>query len=162
VENNVFVECRPAVAIDGRGLDRSPVWHNMVYQFMKERLTDMPQDLYRSRYPALLSLDRYYEGDPGVPPENNLLRRNVSMGGTWLEVGWHAKPEMAHIEDNLTDQDPRFLNAAQQDFRLDPDSPAWKLGFQPIPIDRMGLRDDGSRRELQALRQTQPGPRHGQ
>lgn len=34
--------------------------------------------------------------------------------------------------------DPLFLNAAKDDYRLQPDSPAFKLGFQPIPVEKIG------------------------
>jgi parallel beta-helix repeat protein len=34
--------------------------------------------------------------------------------------------------------DPRFVAPAKDDYRLRPDSPAWKLGFQPLPLDKIG------------------------
>lgn len=34
--------------------------------------------------------------------------------------------------------DPLFVNPAKHDFRLKPDSPALRLGFQPIPIEKIG------------------------
>ena len=33
---------------------------------------------------------------------------------------------------------PGFVNRAAKDFRLKPDSPAFKLGFQPIPVGKIG------------------------
>jgi parallel beta-helix repeat protein len=36
--------------------------------------------------------------------------------------------------------DPLFVNSAKDDYRLKPDSPALKLGFQPIPFDKIGLQ----------------------
>jgi hypothetical protein len=39
--------------------------------------------------------------------------------------------------------DPLFVNAAQDDYRLQPNSPAFKLGFQPIPVEKIGpYRDE--------------------
>lgn len=39
--------------------------------------------------------------------------------------------------------DPRFGNAAKDDYRLRSDSPAFKLGFQRIPVEKIGCdRDD--------------------
>jgi parallel beta-helix repeat protein len=35
--------------------------------------------------------------------------------------------------------DPKFVDAAKRDFRLKPDSPALKLGFQPIYTSKVGL-----------------------
>jgi hypothetical protein len=34
--------------------------------------------------------------------------------------------------------DPKFLAPEKDDYRLAPDSPAWALGFQPIPVDKIG------------------------
>jgi len=34
--------------------------------------------------------------------------------------------------------DPMFVDPAKQDYRLQPDSPALKLGFQPIPFEKIG------------------------
>jgi hypothetical protein len=42
------------------------------------------------------------------------------------------------FEDNLVDQDPRFVDPAHQNFQLRSGSPAYKLGFQRIPLDRIG------------------------
>ena len=37
--------------------------------------------------------------------------------------------------------DPLFVDPANGDFRLKPDSPALKLGFAPIDLSKIGLRD---------------------
>lgn len=165
VDNNLFVECDPAVRMDGRGLDTSPVWRNMVNDTMRKRLADVPLALYRERYPEMKSLDRYYgppegpaiTGDAfkGVPPENNAVLRNVCIG-KWLEAAWHAKPENLRLENNLTNAASSLakqLNDQSQvtDFQLKKDSPAWALGFQRIPVEQIGLREDELRRELKRL-----------
>lgn len=152
VVNNIFVDCDHAVELDGRGLDKSPVWHGMVNQTMRQRLAEVPLPLYRERYPAMKSLDAHYgspsgtaiEGDAfkGVPPENNLVARNVAVG-KWLKVYWHAQPEMLRLENNLTNANPRFVgqpgdSARVGDFALQLDSPAWKLGFERIPVEKIG------------------------
>src|SRR6266851_8607022 len=38
VENNLFVDCDPAVRADGRGLEPSPVWRDMVDSYMRQQL----------------------------------------------------------------------------------------------------------------------------
>ena len=40
--------------------------------------------------------------------------------------------------------DPLFVDAANGDYRLKPDSPAFKLGFQPIDVSRIGPREKGA------------------
>jgi hypothetical protein len=157
VENNLFVDCDPAVRADGRGLDPSPVWRDMVDTYMRGQLAAMPSALYRERYPALKSLDAWYgpPGGPaivgaafkGVPPEQNVIARNVCVG-KWLDVGWHGKAEMFEVRDNFVTTDPRQAAAAADGFRLPKDSPAWRLGFQPIPFDQIGPRPNADRKRL--------------
>ena len=139
VENNLFVDCDPAVRVDGRGLDQSPVWFNMVYDFMKKQLGAVPAELYRARYPALADLDPHYADNRGVPPANNLVARNVCVG-KWLEVGWHAREEMLKLENNYLGPDPGLAAPDQMDFRIPAESPVWATGFQAIPYERIGLQ----------------------
>ncbi len=165
VENNLFVDCDPAVRVDGRGLDKSPVWRNMVDDTMRKRLTEVPLALYRQRYPEMKSLDRYYgppdgpaiAGDAfkGVPPEGNLIARNV-CDGKWLEAGWHATAGILRLENNLTNAAASLAVAPGDqsrvtDFALKKDSPAWALGFRPIPLEQIGLHDDELRRALKHI-----------
>jgi hypothetical protein len=165
VINNIFVECNHAVELDGRGLDKSPVWRNMVDVTMRQRLDQVPLALYRQRYPAMKSLDAHYgpPGGPaitgnafkGVPPEGNVAARNVSVG-KWLHVYWHATEGMLQLENNLTNAAASFVrlpgdNSRATDFELRPDSPAWKLGFERIPAELIGLREDPFRRALPQL-----------
>ena len=155
VENNVFVDCEPTLRLDGRGLDPSSPWRNNVDQGMRQSLARMPRALYRKRYPALKGLDAYYgaPGKPeitgddfkGVPPEHNLVARNVCVGGKWLHVSWFAEPEQLDLKDNVVGGDPGFVTDARDsasDFRLKEDSPVFKTGFRPIPVEKIGLRRD--------------------
>ncbi len=140
VENNIFVDCAPAVELDGRGMSQSPVWHDMVYKTMKKSLEDMnwQQPPYRTRYPELADLEPYYAKDDGVPPGHVLVARNICVASELLKITWGAKEGAAESKDNLVNVDPLFLDPAKGDFRLKPDSPAYKLGFQPIPFDKIG------------------------
>jgi hypothetical protein len=143
VENNIFVDCKPAVWIDARGLDQRVVWRNMIYKTMKERLdaVNHHQLPYSERYPELQHLDAYYAADAGVPPEGNVVTRNICVGGTWIESSWHHDAaRYLTVVDNLVGEDPRFVDAAGGDYRLLEDSPAFALGFKPIPLDQIGLR----------------------
>ncbi len=165
VENNLFMDCDPAVRVDGRGLDKSAVWHSMVDETMRKRLAEVPVGLYRERYPEMKSLDRYY-GPPegpsitgaafqGVAPDNNVITRNVCIG-KWLETGWHSNPDMLRLENNLTDAAASLASwptdsSPVTDFELKKDSPAWSLGFQRIPATRIGLYEDKLRRGLEHL-----------
>jgi hypothetical protein len=46
---------------------------------------------------------------------------------------------LVKFENNLIDEDPRFVVAPPADFRLRDDSPALRLGFQQIPFKEIGL-----------------------
>lgn len=140
VENNLFVDCLPAVWIDGRGLDKNPVWVRMVYETMLERLDAVKafEPPYSERYPELLALAPLYARPDGIPPEGNRVVRNVFVRGVWLEVSWHAEREMVELRDNLIDVDPLFADESRGDLRLRRGSPAFAIGFQPIPWDRIG------------------------
>jgi hypothetical protein len=141
VENNIFVDCDPAVELDGRGTSSAPVWHNMVYKTMRQRLEDMnwKQPPYSTRYPALADLEQYYRKDDGVPPGNIIVARNICVGGQFLKTTWGAAKEMVEVRDNLTDKDPLFVDPANGDFRLKDSSPVFAIGFQAIPFQQMGL-----------------------
>ena len=52
----------------------------------------------------------------------------------WQAEGWDKNSIVA---------DPLFVDVAKDDFRLKPESPAIKkLGFKPLPIEKMGLYKD--------------------
>jgi hypothetical protein len=89
-----------------------------------------------------------------VPPEGNVITRNV-CAGKWLDVGWHATPQMLQVENNLTNAETSFVQrpgdqSKPTDFALKKDSPAWQLGFQKIPLTEIGLYRDELRSNLPA------------
>jgi hypothetical protein len=149
VENNIFIDCDPAIDVDGRGLSKSAVWNNMVYKTMKQRLERMnwKQPPYSTRYPELADLQKYYAKDDGLPPGNILVVRNVCVGEKWLTIRWGATKEMVTVQDNIIEADPHFVDAACGDFRLKDDSPAFKLGFKRIPFERIGLVKEATKTE---------------
>lgn len=149
VENNLFVDCDPAVRVDGRGLDKSPVWRDMVNIFMRQQLAAVPAPLYRERYPALKSLDRWYaltgEAFQGVPPEGNVVKRNLCYG-PWLDTAWNARLEDLQVENNIV-VNPAGGSAPQPPLLTVPTGTA-PSGFEPIPRDRIGLQKDADRPRL--------------
>ena len=55
--------------------------------------------------------------------------RKLLSWDEWRGLGKDAHSQFA---------DPLFVDPAKHDYRLRPDSPALRLGFQPIPFDRIG------------------------
>jgi hypothetical protein len=46
------------------------------------------------------------------------------------------------MENNLTESDPDLVAPEEDDFRLKHDSAALKLGFKPIPKEKIGRYQD--------------------
>jgi len=144
IENNIFVDCKPAVHVDSRGTGWA---HAMPEDLIKEgrekgtlngiRFNEPP---YSTRYPQLVGI---LDHNP-ASPTGSLIARNVSWGGKWDDLEEPAKPFVT-LQDNLVGQDPRFVDAKREKFQLRNDSPAYKLGFQRIPLEKIGLVNDGTR-----------------
>ncbi|MCC7493123.1 MAG: right-handed parallel beta-helix repeat-containing protein [Fimbriimonadaceae bacterium] len=143
VLNNLFVDCKPALHIDCRALNWAS-YH--VATTMKERLDAMPfrAEPWSTRYPQLLTL---WDDEPAAP-KGNRVARNLCSGGTWEHVEARARAYLT-IEQNLVAADIGLLhrdrlaperNPRPTDFALDPNGPASQIGFQPLPLDQMGLR----------------------
>ena len=157
VENNLFVDCEPALHID----NRAQGWAGYhVGTTMKERLDAMPykQPPWSTRYPELVNL---WEDEPAAPKGNKVVR-NVSVGGVWDEVDERARKYQT-IEDNLVDGDPGFVTPERigagrepraTDFALKPDSAAFAADFKALPLDRMGLLNDESRAHRPVVRRS--------
>lgn len=143
VENNTFVDCRPSVFLDARGMNWAK---GTVDGFMKERLEAMPyrESPWKERYPELLTL---YDDDPGAPKYNSVAR-NVSFGGRWLQIIDPICEKLTTFEGNLVDQDPGFVDPSNGDFQLRDYSPAYQTGFKRIPVERIGLYMDEYRTKL--------------
>ncbi len=148
VENNLFIDCVPSLHIDNRAQNWAS-YH--VDTTMTKRLKAMPykQPPWSRRYVDLVDL---LQDEPGAP-KGNLVIRNVSIGGTWDGVRDGARKYQT-IHDNLIDVDPRFATPERfrgegmprpTDFVLRSDSPAFGVGFEPLPLDRMGLRAEPAR-----------------
>ena len=139
VENNIFVECKPSVHVDARGIG----WmRSTVEGTLPDRLNAMPyqESPWKERYPELLTL---LEDEPGCP-KGNVIRQNISLDSRWLDIEEKAKPFVV-LEKNLVDVEPQFVNdprkvgATVMDFELQDNSSALEQGFQAIPVERIGL-----------------------
>ena len=134
IENNVFVDCSPAIHIDARAASWAS-YH--VGTTMTERLKAMPyrRPPWSKRYPELLKI---LKDDPELP-KGNVVARNICSGGRWDEIEPRARP-LVQLANNLLDDRPGFTNARRKDFRLRENSAALRLGFEQIPTGDIGLR----------------------
>ena len=80
-----------------------------------------------------------------------VIRIDVPQGTLWVDEvelkeakvlseweAWQAKG----LDQHSQVADPKFVDRAHDDYRLQPDSPAFKLGFKPLPYDQMGPYQD--------------------
>ena len=137
VQNNVFIDCNPALHVDARAMGWAG-YH--VGTTMTQRLKAMPykQPLWSERYPKLVSI---LDDEPAAP-KGNLVAENVCFGGKWDGVHGQARPYVT-FRDNLTEGDPGFVDPANMNFQLRDDSPVYDElpGFKRIPFEKIGLLD---------------------
>ena len=50
------------------------------------------------------------------------------------------------------------MDAKRLDFRLRKDSPAWSIGFKPIPVEKIGLYKDALRASWPVVHPADPEP----
>jgi len=132
VENNLFVDCPRALHMDARALGWAAPCAKTT---MRKRLAAMPYKsrLWRTRYPKLVNI---LEDEPAAP-KGNVVSRNIFVGTGWNDVTARARKYLT-LKDNLVTKDPHFTGKPPLSFRLRADSPAWRIGFRPIPLEKIG------------------------
>ncbi|MEI8038586.1 MAG: right-handed parallel beta-helix repeat-containing protein [Verrucomicrobiota bacterium] len=154
IDNNVFVDCHPAISgwqTWAKPEDFAPnKWSNAQ---MLEQLAKVPVDAapWKDRYPQLAMLrDAIRDHKLRAPETRTRVEHNVIWGGPpeWM-VHYKAYPPSTDTwqigANNLAGVDPLFVDPAKGDYRLQPQSPAFKAGFKALPVDMMGLYDSPER-----------------
>lgn len=138
IDNNVFVDCNPALHIDARALGWA---HYHADEWIKEAQEKgtvsgiaYKEPPYSERFPELPGI---IEDEPKAP-KGNVIIHNICVGGRWDDdIEEKARPYLTFV-DNHVGEDPGFVDPANHDFRLKPDSPMLKKGFVPIPTGKIG------------------------
>ena len=158
--NNIFIDCVPSLHVDARGLGWAKFWSEQWLQEQKDKGTLMgiafDKPPYSEQYPELANM---LSGQPAAP-EGNEISRNICYGGVWdkpagfwkTSIHPQARPFLK-MEDNTVwvksqgsenqweGENPLFVNPEKPEaaqFQLQPDSPALKNGFKPIPFEKIG------------------------
>jgi len=174
VENNIFIDCPKALHVDGRALGWcGPHADGRIKEAQEKgtiggvRYREPP---FSERYPQLVNI---LDDDP-KSPRGNVVRRNIFWAGRgedirrvqfgqppqpnwWDSIEAKIRP-LVKLEDNLIDQDPRFVDEPGGNFQLRADSPAWKLGFQRIPFESIGLTKTPDRATWPVKHEIRPLP----
>jgi len=174
IQNNVFVDCPKAMHLDARALGWcGPHADGRINEALEKgtiagaRFKEPP---FSTRYPQLLTL---LDDEPKKPKGNVVCRnifwqgdgenlRRVAGGKPILDSWWDdIDPKVRNLvklEDNLVNEDPKFVDEKAGNFQLREDSPAWKLGFQRIPVEKIGLYQDESRASWPVVHPVRPMP----
>ncbi|MCW5942647.1 MAG: right-handed parallel beta-helix repeat-containing protein [Fimbriimonadaceae bacterium] len=142
VENNLILDCKLAMHSDARGLG----WAARSKPTMMERLLAVPyrEQPWASRYPSLVPI---LEQDPMAPAGNvyrhNVLVRSGKITNDMEEPFGKTVALDGNLEIDQGPKDGRVL-ARDADRTLRNALP----GFQPLPVDRMGLVRDALRKSL--------------
>lgn len=140
IENNIFINCAPAIHIDSRGLGWArhlpDAWRLQIAERGTLSGIRINRPPFSERYPALATITQ----NPLGAPIGNVIVRNIQWGGRWSDIDETAQG-LTNFQDNLLDTDPRFMDAEAGQFELRDDSPAHDLGFQRIPVEMIGVQE---------------------
>ncbi len=73
-----------------------------------------------------------FRDDQGSLYVDDVVLKEIEILDEW--ASWQA----LGMDRHSVVADPLFVDSAHDDYRLRPESPAWKLGFRPIPIEKIG------------------------
>jgi hypothetical protein len=149
IANNIFVDCSPAIHVDARGLN----WCSGYFDRMKQGLDEVPykESPWSTRYPKLASI---LDEEP-MSPKNNVVARNIFVGARWINTEPQAR-DLLKVESNLMDADPKFVDRDHKNFQLKEDSPAFSLGFERIPLEKIGLYAGPNRASWPVIHSVRP------
>jgi hypothetical protein len=150
---NVIVRSGTGLAADSRGFEWRPAggpndkpgdsW-NLLEKLNQVGYQDEP---WASRYPECAAIPNDFTAIIAsdarwLYPEGCVFSRNIGyQNGRFIGANQLTRDSYAELANNLEDTDPRFVDEANLDLSLAPDSPALKIpGFEPIPFSEIGIR----------------------
>ena len=139
--NNVLVKCGKAMGSDTRGLtwDMRSTWDNL--QALPYRGT-----IWSNAFPQLYAMPTNWvtvTNGAWLAPRGTVFSRNIGYSNTVWTSGSSAIDYFAEVANNITNSNPLFVDEANLDLALRPDSPAFTIpGFKDIPFHQIGPETD--------------------
>ncbi|HEY3598482.1 MAG TPA: right-handed parallel beta-helix repeat-containing protein [Paraburkholderia sp.] len=138
VEDNLFVNCTPAIYIDSRGLSWQKGLADDPNGQLRHQLAlvHYNQPPYSTHYPSLATL---LDDAPGAP-KGNVLRRNAVIGGKATSIDLRATPYIGTgpvfgpSDVSFVKAMPDAARSTFADLQIAPSSPALHEGFQLSPF----------------------------
>ena len=135
------------------GIRCRPFFHENGTYWNRLHAVDYKNPPYSVRYPNLTTHLDPIPGTKdefvGMRPARDLMSDNVIVRGGKQLVHLSGKHAMFEQRDNFqTQDDPGFVDAAKQNFKLKDDSIVFKQlpNFKPIPFEKIGLYKDEYRK----------------
>ena len=143
VKNNVFVDCYPAIEIDGRGASTHKVWRDMVDDTMKRWFYDIGGDKspFKERYPELEDIDGLYKQNKPIPPSAD-IESNIFCTERKIELTDNYEKGVFLLKSNYTCSKDDFVDFTYSDFRIKEKSAACDYGYVNVDICKIGLIEE--------------------
>ena len=138
-ENNIFIDCKRALGSapwnDKRWKETVDGGHGCFWQKLLLQDVDITKPPYTTRYPDLVG---FMDPQPGQPRVNRSKNNLLVRCGQTSSGNWAIDPK----EIWVTDEDPGFVDLANENFQLRPDAQVFRHlpGFKAIPFEKIGPR----------------------
>ena len=135
VQNNIFVNCTwGAVHVDARGVRVAKNYFDGEHPILWDKLNavNYTEPPYSVRYPELRKL----ASDEPKLPKGNRIVSNVFFRGKWLDLA-DGTDKLVTVQNNYMASESDFMDLSRP--QLKKDSPAYRDGFQRIPMEKIGL-----------------------
>lgn len=147
-ENNIIVGCREQVVaadhVNTRPGHEPMIGWNVGNRFCHNICVfDHPETAIGALMSSGKNREVYIDSYIGQMDENLYFHRAGGNYSYLLVIGHERTREQwkdRGFDLHSLFADPQFRDAKKDDYRLPPDSPAWKMGFVPIDVERIGIR----------------------
>ena len=120
---------------DAGRLDQTGVFYRNIFYYDSRKAKLFHADKW-ANFDVVMDFNLYYDVSGKPVSFLGMSQEEWQKHKYWAKL----RPKM----DSIT-ADPMFVDPAKGDYRLKPDSPAFKLGFQPLDLEDVGTRAVGRR-----------------